>query len=117
MKNLEEAHIPSWLKIKLSRLRGGDRHEESSYVWVGYHLGRYHVDDFCEDRHLISDANEHEVLTSPTRVLRRIFASDDHPKGDLADYIPKNRRREFLIGILAGVCEDEPTEGWLALVA
>jgi hypothetical protein len=114
---IEEAHIPTWLKIKLLKLHAGERGDDRSYLDVGYHLGRHYLEDFCEDQALVSDADEDEVLSQPTRVVRRIFASEPHPRGDLVDLIPANRRREFLIGVLAGACEDEPEQGWLALVA
>jgi hypothetical protein len=112
-----EAHIPSYLKMKLLKLRAGELDEEHSYLDLGYHVGRYHLEDFCEDHSLVSEANEAEVIAHPSRVLRRIFASDEHPRGDFVDLIPHAHRRDFLLGILAGAVEDEPGEGWLALAA
>lgn len=112
-----QAHIPTYLKVKLLKLHAGERDEERSYLDVGYHVGRYHLEDFCEDQSLVSDADEDEVLAHPSRVLRRIFASDEHPRGEFVDLIPHNRRRHFLLGILAGAAEDGPDEAWLALAA
>ena len=111
------AHIPTYLKVKLLKLHAGELDEERSYLDLGYHVGRYHLEDFCEDQTLVSDADEDEVLTHPSRVLRCIFASDDHPLGEFVDLIPLARRRDFLLGILAGAAEDELGEGWLALAA
>ncbi len=111
------AHVPTWLRIKLFEAqRGGRKEEGCSYVDVGYHLGRYHLEDFCADEDHVFNADQHEVMRYPTTVLRRIFKSDEHPRGELTDLIPLERRREFLIGVLAGAGEDEPGAGWLSLV-
>jgi hypothetical protein len=112
---IEEARIPTWLKIKLLGVQSGRRNEDRSYLDVGYHLGHYHLEDFCDDEAQVSGADENEVLSHPSRVLRRIFASESHPRGELTDLVPVNRRREFLLGVLAGAFENEPGEGWLAL--
>jgi hypothetical protein len=111
------AHIPTYLKVKLLKLHAGEQDDGRSYLDLGYHIGHYHIDDFCEDQTVLSDADEDEVLTHPTRVLRRLFASDDHPRAEFVDLIPFARRRDFLLGILAGATGDEPGEDWLALAA
>jgi hypothetical protein len=111
------AHIPTYLKVKLLKLHAGKLDEGGSYLDLGYHIGRHHIEDFCEDQSLVSDADADEVLAHPSRVLRRIFASDEHPHGEFVDLIPHNRRRHFLLGILAGAADDGPNEGWLALAA
>ncbi len=105
------AHIPTYLKVKLLKLHIGEQDEGRSYLDLGYHIGHCHIGDFCEDQRLLSDADEDEVLTHPTRVLRRLFASDDHPSAEFVDLIPFARRRDFLLGILAGATGDEPGEG------
>ena len=110
-----EAHIPTYLKVKLLKLHAGELDEDHSYLDLGYHVGHYHLEDFCEDQSLVSEADEDEVLTQPSRVLRRIFASDEHPHSEFVNLIPHGRRRDFLLGILAGAAENEPGEGWLAL--
>jgi hypothetical protein len=112
-----EAHIPTWLRIQLlsaSRGRRADASDASSYLDTGYHLGRHHLDDFCEDLDRAYHTEEREVLNHPTRVLRRIFASDEHPRGELTDLIPLRRRRSFLLGVLAGVAEERPGDYWLS---
>src|SRR5271163_5358989 len=110
-----EAHIATHLKIKLLKLHRGDVDEERSYLDLGYHVGRCDLDGFCEDLSLVEEADEAEVLAHPNRVLRRIFASEEHPRGDFVDLIPHGQRRDFLLGILAGAAENGPGEGWLAL--
>ena len=72
-------------------------------------------DDFCEDSDLVYRADEAEVMSHPSRVLRRIFRSEDHPRGELTDFIPSKRRRRFLIGMLAGASEESPGDFWLNL--
>lgn len=110
-----EAHIPIYLKVKLLKLRRGELDEDHSYLDLGYHVGHHHLEDLCENQSLIFEVSEDEVLAHPSRVLRRIFASDEHLRGEDVDLIPHGRRRDFLLGILAGAAENEPGEGWLAL--
>ena len=112
-EQVSKAHIPTYLKTQLLSASKGSAGDMRSYLDVGYHLGRYHLDDFCEDLDLAYDATEDEVTEHPTRVLRRIFASEEHPRGELTDLIPLRRRRAFLFGILAGLSEEEPGDFWL----
>jgi hypothetical protein len=114
-QELMEAHIPTWLKIQLADARTGGRAPGHSYVDAGYHLGRYHIDDFCEDPDLL-DPDVNEAETQPTRVLRRIFRSEEHPRGELTDFVPPKHRRDFLIGLLAGAAEEDPGDYWLSLL-
>ncbi|MFZ0418423.1 MAG: hypothetical protein WAM04_09965 [Candidatus Sulfotelmatobacter sp.] len=116
-QRLAAAHIPTYLKVKLLKLHAGQLDEDRSYLDLGYHVGHYHLEDFCEDQSLVSEADEAEVLAHPSRVLRRIFASEEHPRGDFVDLIPDTHRRDFLLGILAGAADDEPGEGWLAMAS
>jgi hypothetical protein len=104
---IQMARVPNWLKIKLLNVQDGKAREDRSYLDIGYHLGRLHLEDFCEDDAQLFSANEDEVRTRPSQMLRRVFASDTHPRGELTDLIPINRRREFLVGVLAGACEDD----------
>jgi hypothetical protein len=69
---------------------------------VGWHLAFHHLDDFEADRDNLPDFDDEEALANPTETLRRIFASEDHPRGELTDWIPIRRRREFLRGLLWG---------------
>jgi len=114
---IRAAHIPTYLKVMLLALHDGDRDEVRSYLDVGFHLGRYHLEDFIENQKLVSDADPDEVLAHPTQLLRQMFANDSHPNADLVNLIPYAHRSQFLIGILAGAEEDEPGEGWLAIAA
>jgi hypothetical protein len=114
-QELTEAHIPTWLKMRLGEAREGGGAEGHSYLDAGYHLGRYHIDDFCEDHDLLNPSVD-EVQSQPTRVLRRIFRSEDHPRGELTDFVPLKHRRDFLVGVLAGAAEESPSDFWLSLV-
>src|SRR5271163_3804737 len=71
---LENAPLPTWLKMRLREaervIRGSDGRMKD-YADAGYHLGRYHLDDFNEDRDLVYEADEDEVVGHPSRVLRR----------------------------------------------
>jgi hypothetical protein len=110
---IPNAHIPSYLKHQL--LSASKRHGDmKSYLDVGYHMGRHHLDDFCEDLDRARNATEDEVMNHPTRVLRDIFSSEDHPRGELIELIPSPRRRAFLLGILAGLSEESPGDFWLS---
>lgn len=112
---VEQAPIPTWLRMKLLRLQEGDRSEDRSYLDVGYHLGRYHLDSFVADESVLIDVHDVEVMSQPSQVLRRIFASDDHPDAEFVDLIPLNKRRSFLLGLLAGVDHEEGVdEYWLS---
>jgi hypothetical protein len=113
-RELENAHLPSWLKAKLFKLRTGSPDEGRSYLDVGYHFGRYHIDDFVDNRDILDEISSDEALSRPSAVLRRIFASEAHPRGELTDFIPRNRRRDFLLGILAGANEESPGDYWLS---
>jgi len=46
---------------------------------------------------------EDDGLDQPSATLRRLFANEDHPKGDLVDYIPRRQRRDVLMGMLCEV--------------
>src|SRR5574341_1755485 len=49
MLTVAEAHIPTWLKLQLSdAARGANR---MTYAAVGWHLGRYHAEDFELEEH------------------------------------------------------------------
>ena len=115
---IEQAPIPTWLKVKLLRLQAGDRSEDQSYLDVGYHLGHSHLNSFVEDESITLDIDDSEVMNRPTQVLRRIFRSDDHPRAEFVDLIPRKHRRHFLLGLLAGVDhEDGPDNYWLSRAA
>jgi hypothetical protein len=115
---IEQALIPTWLRVKLLRLQGGDRSEDQSYLNVGYHLGRYGLNNFIEDESITLDIDVSEVMNRPTQVLRRIFANEDHPRAEFVDLIPRKHRRQFLLGLLAGVDEENgPDDYWLSRAA
>src|SRR5262249_53948026 len=90
-----QAEMPDWLKYRLAkareRLNGG-------YYSAGYHLGRYHNYDFVPTADLL-DLRQDDLETKPTNVLRRILNSGDYPNF-LIGYIPPDRHREFVDGIL-----------------
>jgi hypothetical protein len=111
-EQISAAHIPSWLRIRL--LEAADTDDTSdAWVDVGYQLGRHHLEDFCANLNRAHRVREGEVVSQPTRVLRRIFASEDHPRGELTDLIGRKYRLAFLLGLLAGAKEHERGEGWL----
>ena len=96
-RRLEEARLPSWLKYALMEASTGRR----TYADVGFHLGK-HCQAFGIDAQEILDV-EDDGLDQPSAILRRLFASEDHPKADLVDYIPRRRRRDVLKGMLCEV--------------
>ena len=113
--DIRDAHIPTWLKIKMLEAAAAKVEIAESWLGVGYHLGRYHLDAFSEDGDV--DFEQQDVLSEPTRILRKIFKSEEHPRGELTDLIPVNYRRPFLLGLLAGAAEETRDEGggWLAV--
>jgi hypothetical protein len=103
------AALPTWFKIQLAEAAAGTR----SYFGVGWHLGYHHPDTFDLDE---GTEVRDEDFKQPTRMLRRLFASEEHPKADLVDYIPSKRRADFLRGLSYGLshcdwAEIEETEG------
>ncbi len=100
LRALEDAHLPSWFKAALVEAARRRR----SYNDVGHHLAK-HLDDFFpeEDPEIRPEDVTDADMRHPTRTLRRIFASTEHPKADLVDAIPKKRRLAVLEGML---CED-----------
>ncbi len=96
-RGLEEARLPSWLKYALMDASTGRR----TYADVGFHLGK-HCQAFGIDPQDILDV-EDDGLDQPSATLRRLFANEDHPKGDLVDYIPRRQRRDVLMGMLCEV--------------
>lgn len=95
---LMEAPIPSWLKYALLEAKAGKR----TYLDVGYHLGK-HVGDFDVDEQAVLDEVDDESFARPTAALRRIFANEGHPRGELVDWVPRRRRRDVLKGMLCQV--------------
>jgi len=92
-----EAHLPTWLKAAIREAS----HRRRSFTDVGHHLGK-HLDQFAADEQAVLAANTQDGLGRPTAALRRIFASEAHPKADLVDYIPLKRRLQVLEGM---ICE------------
>jgi hypothetical protein len=80
------AALPTWFKIQLAEVAAGTR----SYFGVGWHLGYHHPDTFDLDE---GTEFRDEDFKQPTRMLRRLFASEEHPKADLVDYIPSKAGR------------------------
>ena len=116
-QELTNASLPTWLKMRLREAAGVIRASDGElkdYADAGYHLGRYHLDDFCEDTDLVYQADEAEVMKQPSRVLRRIFRSEEYPRGELTDFVPRKHRRKFLVGLLAGASEESPGDFWLS---
>jgi hypothetical protein len=108
-RSLPEAHLPSWLKVQL---RDASRRINGlTYRGVGWHLGHYHSEDFDCDSKVAKEITEEEILQTPTRTLRKLLRSERHPRADVVDLIPSKRRRDFLTGLVYGVCgEDLPEE-------
>lgn len=99
-RNLEDAHIPTWLKIKLMQVA---RREEPSYKAVGWHLGYYHGEDFNLNEEEVDKAKTVKDFPRPTETLRKIFALEDHPRAEFVNLIPAKRWRGFLDGLLFGL--------------
>ena len=97
MLRLTESHIPTFLKIQLQDAAQG----KSSYAEVGWHLGRYHIDTFDLDEDAVLHVSNAD-FDNPTPALRRLFASEDHPRADFVDLIPAKRRSDFLRGLVCG---------------
>lgn len=114
IEKVQETHIPTYLKIQLlsASRDGASGGDMKNYFEVGYHLGNHHLEDFCEDVDRLGHVKREEVTANPTRVLRRIFASSEHPRGELTDLIPLPRRRRFLLGLLAGADDEGPGDYW-----
>ena len=105
------AHLPSWLKAALADARLGRR----TYADVGHHLAKHHEDFFDEDGPPVRLADlSAEDFEHPTRTLRRLFASEEHPQADLVDLIPMKRRRAVLEGMACeeGIRVCGPCERW-----
>jgi hypothetical protein len=105
MINVTEAHIPTWLKLKMSDAAQGVN--RMTYADVGWHLGRFHPETFELEERGLGDVTEEEIAKCPSQTLRRLFRSDEHPRAEFVDLIPPKRRREFLRGLVYGLA-DEP---------
>ncbi len=99
---LAEAHLPTFFKASLREAASGHR----SYNEVGWHLGHYHPDTFDLDEERVLRVTNAE-LDHPSAALRRLFATPEHPKAGLVDYIPVKRRGAFLRGLVCGVAGHE----------
>jgi hypothetical protein len=108
MRTLQAAHIPTWLRIQLDH---ASRHVEgATYKGVGWHLGYHHSEYFALDSKLARAITDDEIEHTPTAALRKLFQSEKHPRTDLVDVIPANRRRDFLYGLTYGICGEELPE-------
>ena len=98
MRNLTEAHLPTFFKILLQDAA----QEKHSYEYVGWHLGTYHRGLFVADEEEVLNVTNADLET-PTATLRRLFASEEHPDAGVVDYIPAEHRESFLQGLVCGV--------------
>ena len=108
MRTLQEAHIPTWLKVQLRQ--AARRMEGKTYMSVGWHLGYYHAEDFELVAEMARAITDEEIEHTPTAALRQLFRNEEHPRGDLVDVIPADRRRDFLYGLTYGICQEELPE-------
>ena len=107
-QEIMNAHLPTWLKIQLIKVSKGDRSDgQRGYLEVGWHLGYHHLDSFDVDPDNVPDCDDEAALANPTKALRQIFSNEEHPRGELTDFIPLRRRREFLRGLLYGAGQVE----------
>ena len=122
-KQLMKAPLPTWLKVKLLKLSGGRRDEEKTYAEVGWTLGYHHLESFGVDSDNVPKF-DHGAFKKASATLRAIFANEEHPHGDLIDFIPVKRRRQFLRGLLWGaggrdwseLIDQDRLGGWASLI-
>ena len=108
MRNLTEAHLPTFFKILLQDAARG----KHTYADVGWHLGTHHPGLFDVDEEEVLNVTNADV-EKPTATLRRLFATEEHPHAGMVDYIPARRRGSFLRGLVcatAGYGPDEAKE-------
>ena len=123
LTELMEAHLPTWLKIKLLTLSGGRRDESGRTprsagpraiaIWIALTWTATTCPEFGD-----------RAFTKPSTTLRAIFANEAHPGAEFVDFIPAKRRRQFLRGLLWGAAQNQWTElvehdrlgGWAARI-
>jgi hypothetical protein len=81
----------------------------TSYAELGWHLGRYHLDTFEVDESQALNISNWD-FEHPTRALRRLFASEQHPEAGIVDCIPPRRRAAFLRGLVCGAAGYDPAD-------